>query len=96
MAEHLRHFGLWLDRELDAELIEFLTPYADKRRIGELFRNAINHYRGQQSVPVAPRPTQMALPIPKPELVQQMPAISSEIGDTRQAKQSFKSAFKGK
>lgn len=94
MGENLQHFGLWLDKEFDKELIEFLRPYADKRRIGELFRNALSVYRGQPAAAPVARPVQMSLPMPsKPELDTPMPMLSGATGDTSSAKEKVRHAF---
>lgn len=95
MASKLRHFGLWLDEDLDAELINYLEPFAKKRRMGELFRNALACYRGQPNAPIiAPAPITPKAPPPKVDLLP--PLLPVPETETALVKAKFRNAFGGR
>lgn len=86
----LKHYGLYLDTELDADLIAYLDAMAKSRRVGETLRAAVRLYRGGGGF-VAPAP--VSTPQPAPEPPRHVSYLGGEAGSTKTAKDKFKSAF---
>lgn len=76
----LKHYGVYLDDELDKQLIDFLAPYVSRSRVGSVIRDALYHYINKQP---------MQQPIVKPQTVK-----VEEPVNTGDIKKVIKSQFK--
>ncbi|MBE7513853.1 MAG: hypothetical protein HS103_13685 [Anaerolineales bacterium] len=68
----LKHFGVYLKDEVDADLIKYLAAAAKANRVGETIRAALRAYMGGQRAAVisptvnaaTPAPAMIAPPLP--------------------------------